>query len=139
MDIILITHENLAQDLVKITNSIYKNNNIIFHCLEIKIDHEYCLNHIVYNKARNIITNIKHNNIIIFSDIHGATPDNIARRVAQDYNISLISGLNLAMLIKLVNYSHKGISQQELIELVIDAGKKAIVCKSIEKQSVSHL
>ncbi|TDW09367.1 D-glucosaminate-specific PTS system IIA component [Breznakia blatticola] len=41
-----------------------------------------------------------HGDILIFCDIFGGTPSYVAAELATDYKISLLSGLNLAMLLE---------------------------------------
>ena len=43
--------------------------------------------------------------VLILTDIVGATPCNLAHYFAADHNVKIISGLNLSMLIRIINYS----------------------------------
>lgn len=43
--------------------------------------------------------------VLILTDIPGATPDNLARYFAAEKKVKIISGLNLSMLIRIINYS----------------------------------
>ena len=66
--------------------------------------------------------------VLIITDMPGATPSNLARYFATDRNVRIITGLNLAMLIRIINYidqplellaeigivgANKGISQED--------------------------
>lgn len=43
--------------------------------------------------------------VLILTDIPGATPDNLAHYFAAEQRVKIISGLNLSMLIRIINYS----------------------------------
>lgn len=62
--------------------------------------------------------------VLIMTDLPGATPCNYASRAMGDGQ-RLLSGLNLPMLIRAWNYRET--SLEELVELVIDGGRKAIM------------
>lgn len=43
--------------------------------------------------------------VLIITDMIGATPDNLAHYFAAEKNVKIISGLNLPMLVRVINYS----------------------------------
>lgn len=43
--------------------------------------------------------------VLVLTDLYGATPSNIARRMFADNNVRAVSGLNLSMLIRVLNYA----------------------------------
>ncbi len=42
--------------------------------------------------------------VLILTDLYGSTPSNIARHLVKQANIRIITGLNLSMLIRVLNY-----------------------------------
>ncbi len=62
--------------------------------------------------------------VLILSDICGATPNNLARYFAEQEDIRIISGLNLPMLVRVLNYRDKPLS--ELASIAIEGGHKGI-------------
>jgi PTS system ascorbate-specific IIA component len=62
--------------------------------------------------------------VLIMTDLPGATPCNHATR-AMGEGQRLVSGLNLPMLIRAWNYRETALG--ELVDLVIDGGRKAIM------------
>ena len=42
--------------------------------------------------------------VLILTDIHGATPSNIACRLLPSHPVRIVSGLNLPMLLRVLNY-----------------------------------
>lgn len=55
--------------------------------------------------------------VLILADLYGSTPCNIARRLLQAHNVLVLSGLNLPMMLRVLNYAH--------LELPAIAGKAA--------------
>jgi PTS system ascorbate-specific IIA component len=62
--------------------------------------------------------------ILILTDMYGSTPSNIACAVSDRNDIRIISGLNLPMLIRVLNYPNVGLD--ELEEKAISGGKEGI-------------
>ena len=65
---------------------------------------------------------------VIFTDIYGGTPSNIAFLLSKDFPIRCISGVNLAMLIEanMLQDSGEELSLEEFVQHVHDAGKEMI-------------
>ena len=59
--------------------------------------------------------------VLILTDIYGSTPSNIACALSGDDNIRVISGLNLPMLIRVLNYPNLEID--ELMLKAISGGE----------------
>ena len=63
--------------------------------------------------------------VLILSDIYGATPCNLASRLIKPGQVELISGLNLAMLIRAVAYSDGSLAQ--CAAKALEGGRNGIV------------
>lgn len=63
--------------------------------------------------------------VIIFTDLYGATPGNIACRLLDNPSIKVITGINLPMLLKAQNYAN--LPLDELVEKVIEGGRQGII------------
>ena len=62
--------------------------------------------------------------ILILTDMFGSTPSNIACDVSERHDIRIVSGLNLPMLIRVLNYPH--LSLDELEHKAITGGKEGV-------------
>lgn len=62
--------------------------------------------------------------VLIMTDIFGATPANIARKLIRSGQIECLSGLNLPMLLRAVQYRHHSLPQ--LIDKVLAGGQESI-------------
>ncbi len=64
------------------------------------------------------------NGILIMTDMFGSTPSNIACTVSERDDIRVISGLNLPMLIRVLNYPN--LSLNELEQKALSGGQEGI-------------
>ncbi len=62
--------------------------------------------------------------VLILTDLFGGTPSNIALSFLKEGYIEVVSGVNLAMIIKALQNQEK--PPAELAPLVVEAGRKAI-------------
>ena len=63
--------------------------------------------------------------VLILTDIYGSTPSNIACTLSGNDNIRIISGLNLPMLIRVLNYPN--LELDELVLKAMSGGKEGIM------------
>ena len=100
--IFLITHEGIASSLLNIGKSIIQKpiDNISF--IEVPMDTEVDV--VTKNIETKISTLNLSDGIIFITDIYGSTPANIAKKFATNYDTSLLSGINLPMIIRLLSY-----------------------------------
>ena len=62
--------------------------------------------------------------VLVLTDVYGATPDNLARYFDDQYNACVISGVNLPMLLRVLNYSRQPLSL--LCDIAISGAKSGI-------------
>ena len=69
----------------------------------------------------------KGDGILILTDLYGSTPSNIAYTLKKQCgnNIHIISGVNLPMLVTIVNYAD--LSLEKIVKKVVRDGKKGII------------
>ena len=119
---LLITHGNLGQSLVEcVENNLQKNCNNIIDIISLNssdID--------LTRKELDIYIN-KNNDceIIILTDLYGASSSNIVKKHTSQENVYAISGLNLPMLMKAVTLKTNDI--QIMVDEIIKCGNKSII------------
>jgi PTS system ascorbate-specific IIA component len=62
--------------------------------------------------------------VLVLTDVYGATPDNLARYFGEQCNACVISGVNLPMLLRVLNYS--GQSLPQLCDTAVAGAKSGI-------------
>jgi PTS system mannose-specific IIA component len=63
--------------------------------------------------------------VLVLTDIYGSTPSNIARRLMENHHVKVIAGLNLPMLVRVLNYHRLSLS--ELADKALSGGRDGIV------------
>lgn len=69
--------------------------------------------------------------VLVLTDMYGSTPSNIACALKQ-YPVAILSGLNLPMLIRIMNYPTATLT--ELADKAINAGTEGILQCDLEEQ-----
>jgi len=62
--------------------------------------------------------------VLVLTDLYGSTPSNIAQKLIAQRNVHVVSGLNLSMLIRILNYPQ--LPLLELSEKAVSGGKDGI-------------
>ena len=119
---LLITHGNLGQSLVEcVENNLQKNCNNIIDIISLNssdID-------VTRNELDIYVNKNKDCEIIILTDLYGASSSNIVKKYTSQENIYAISGLNLPMLMKAVTLKTSDI--QIMVDEIIKCGNKSII------------
>lgn len=68
--------------------------------------------------------------LLILADIYGATHVNAACQLLKKDQIELVAGVNLPMLVRVLNYRDRSLG--ELVDLAISGGKTGVVSTSRE-------
>ena len=119
---LLITHGNLGQSLLEcVENNLQKNCNNMIDIISLNssdIDLTRKELDIYVNKNKDC-------EIIILTDLYGASSSNIVKKYTSQENVYAISGLNLPMLMKAVTLKTNDI--QIMVDEIIKCGNKSII------------
>ncbi len=63
--------------------------------------------------------------VLVLTDMYGSTPSNIARRLLDLPRVEVVTGINLPMLIRIMNYAT--LSLEELREKAVSGGHDGII------------
>jgi len=119
-----ITHEGIASNLLRISETIVRKPNGNLSHFEILLDApiDKTIDAIEYKLKQLTIDD----GIIFFTDIYGSTPGNIAQRLATKYKADLISGVNLPMIIRMLNYRDE--PEPKLLQRALEGAHHGIQC-----------
>ena len=121
--LLLVTHSNIGTDMLRITSSIMNEKPHNVACIEVPMDAD---TENMKNKVANAMSTLStENGILILTDSYGSTPCNIASDFTDGENTVLVSGLNLPMLIRTMNY--RSLSLAELKDAAIEGGRQGII------------
>lgn len=119
---LLITHGSLGQSLVEcVENNLQKNCNNIIDIISLNssdIDLTRKELDIYLNKNKGC-------EIIVLTDLYGASSSNVVKKYTSQENVYAISGLNLPMLMKAVTFKTNDI--QIMVDEIIKCGNKSII------------
>lgn len=97
-----ITHEGIASNLLKTGEAIVQKPNSNLSYTEVPMGAAV---EIISNDIENKLKQLTIDDGIFFiTDIYGSTPSNIAQLLAEQYKTDMITGVNLPMIIRLLNY-----------------------------------
>ena len=74
--------------------------------------------------ARLLLAAEPESDTLVLTDVTGATPANVARRLVNGFNTRLVAGVNLPMLLRTVCYRHESLDQ--LTERAMDGGTQGV-------------
>jgi PTS system ascorbate-specific IIA component len=83
--------------------------------------------------GRRIETLDQGDGVLILADIYGSSHTNAACRLLRPGRVELVSGVNLPMLVRVLNYRH--LSMEELLAKAISGGAEGIVRASTRPRS----
>ena len=117
-----ISHEGIASNLLTIGEAILQIPNSNLSYQEVPMDADIdTINASIEKKLDALDIS---NGVVFISDLYGSTPCNIAKHFANRYDSPLISGINLPMVIRLLNYRHD--NKQDLLTKARDGARDGI-------------
>jgi PTS system ascorbate-specific IIA component len=68
--------------------------------------------------------------VLVLTDLYGSTPSNIACRLHEQHIVRVVSGVNLPMLIRVLNYP--GMDLDELAHKAVTGGRDGVLTCNLE-------
>ncbi len=125
VSILIITHSGIGQALIDTAAAMMGSVANEVSCLSIPANLEpEDLGYYADQVHDSIIRLNDGHDVLILTDIYGATPNNLARYFSDQDDIKVISGLNLPMLVRVLNYMEKPLAELALI--AIEGGHRGI-------------
>jgi len=123
LNIVLITHEGIGSSMLDVATAIVGNDLKHTTCFEVAMDAD------TSEIIDQVIANIESTQLdtLILTDLVGSTPYNVASSVAERSDATLVSGLNLPMLLRVLNY--RAYRLNEVSEMAVEGGRLAIQAK----------
>lgn len=125
ISVLLITHANMGKSLLNELKNTFDKLPLPFFTANIKQQENF--ENLIVQLNKKIEQMDKGDGILILTDLYGSTPSNIAYALKRQCknNIHIISGVNLPMLVTIVNYS--SLSLEKIVKKVVRGGKKGII------------
>jgi PTS system ascorbate-specific IIA component len=105
--ILIIAHDSLGESLVRAVTHVLGSRPPQFEVLSVAATDDPVL---LLPAARELVSRLDTGSgVLIFSDIYGATPCNLACKLLQTGRVEGVAGVNLPMLVRAFTYRNRGI------------------------------
>lgn len=129
--LLLITHGTLGADMLDTVRGILCGCPLPAETLAIDSDAD---TDALYQAASDLCTRLDDGDgVLVLTDLYGSTPSNIANRLVESHNVNVISGANVPMLLRILNYPQ--MSLEALAEKAASGARDGIVVSSRKQAS----
>ena len=123
VSILIISHENIGAALIETATKTFEELPIPTTVVNVEAGNDPAL---LVDKLKKLIAKIDNNEgILILTDLFGSTPSNIATELQKAANVKMVCGLNLPMVMKVMNYPE--LSLEELADKAVSGGKDGVI------------
>ncbi|AHK78218.1 PTS fructose transporter subunit IIA [Ectothiorhodospira haloalkaliphila] len=121
--LMIITHNHIGEDLLNTARSMMGTIPLETYCLAVSQSGDP---DILLGKAIDAYHRLHQGDgVLVLTDMYGSTPSNIANRLTQQPKVQVIAGLNLPMLVRVLNYPT--LRLHELVNKAISGGHDGIL------------
>jgi len=122
--VLIITHHEIGHALVNALKTTYGNGlPLTLETFEVKTDADPDK---LLPQLKQMITTLDHGEgVLILTDLFGSTPSNIAYELQKATHIRIVTGLNLPMLIRVMNYPSLNLT--DLADKAMKGGQAGII------------
>jgi len=109
VSLLLITHDNIGSSLLDSTRRIMGLTSPPIVCQTLSVTDNMDIEPTILQAKQLCSAFDKKSDLLIITDMYGSTPSNIAIKLSQQLSkpkTLIITGINLAMLITIMNHSH---------------------------------
>ena len=121
VSLLIISHNNIGEALTDVATTMLGSCPLPVHVLRVSSNDDP---ERLVEQAREIIANHPDGTIVL-TDMYGSTPSNIACKLAKQDNVRIVSGVNLPMLVRILNYPRLGLD--ELVQKAISGGRDGVM------------
>jgi PTS system ascorbate-specific IIA component len=123
--ILLVTHEDIGAQIVAVRDAICKQQTAPVALVSVPADlSPEGLGKYADMIRAAMIAQDSGDGLLVLTDVYGATPDNLARYFSTECNARVISGINLPMLLRVLNYADQSLEQ--LCQTALTGGIKGV-------------
>ena len=119
--LLIISHEEIGRALIQTVIQTIGSSPLPVEILSVPKE---CYPEALAEHARKAAASLDHDaGVLVLTDMYGATPSNIALRLTGT-KVRIVTGLNLPMLMRVLNYSQLGLDQ--LAEKAVSGGREGV-------------
>jgi mannose PTS system EIIA component len=122
--VLVICHEPLATALISCTRHVFRSTQFQLAALDVMPSENQVQ---ALQAARDLISRISDGSgVLVLTDLFGATPSLVARQLFEPHRISIVNGVNLPMLMKALSLRRTPMPVTDLVDAMLDEGRKAM-------------
>jgi PTS system ascorbate-specific IIA component len=121
--LLLITHGGIGQSLYDAVVSMLGTCPLNTRVLSIAQDHDPEER---VQKAQSLLKSLNQGGgVLVLTDMYGSTPSNIACSLREQKQVAVVTGVNLPMLVRILNYPE--LSLEQLVQKALSAGREGVM------------
>lgn len=121
--VLLISHEPLGQALLNISMKTLNACPLATEVLDVPLDGDPGQ---LASQAADLLCKLNTGDgVLVLTDLCGSTPSNIACRLVKHSHVMVVAGLNLPMLMRVLNYPE--LSLAEMAVRAMDGGRQGVM------------
>jgi PTS system mannose-specific IIA component len=121
--VLIVAHDSLGESLVKAVTHVLGARPVQFEVLSVAAADDPLL---LLPSARAVVDRLDTGDgVVVFSDIYGATPSNLAGKLLKAGRVEGITGVNLPMLVRAFTYRTRGMEM--LVKKAISGGCEGVL------------
>ena len=128
--ILLLAQEDIGRGLIRAAENTYSRRIVLIDALTVDCNRKP--ERTAEEIARKIEELDQGEGVLILADLYGASHTNMACRFLKRGRIELIAGVNLPMLLRVLNY--RDLKMDDLIDKALGGGCGGIVCAGASSQ-----
>lgn len=122
VSLLIVTHDQIGEALLHTASRMLGNIPLTVRVLPVSIDAN---TDALQEQARSLVNKLNEGDgVLVLTDMYGSTPSNIAFGLMEASRVHVVSGINLPMLIRTLNYA--SLDLDALTEKAISGGKESI-------------
>ena len=122
VNVLLVTHTDIGKALIQVVQTTF--GQVPAHWRHMAVSYQHDAKQLLANLNQALHELPGKDGTLVITDVFGATPCNMALTLKQHEPIRLISGVNLPMLFKIVNYAD--LPLDELADKALVGGREGI-------------
>jgi len=129
VSLLVIAHENIGSVMIDTVAHMLGNSPLSAEVIAVPPD---CDPDLVFAKAEKKLSSLDNGDgVLVLTDIYGSTPGNIASKLDSQGKVKIVAGLNLPMLIRVMNYPK--LNLDKLAEKAVSGGRDGVIICQSEK------
>ncbi len=124
--LLIITHDQIGDSLLATAVAMIGSSPLATRTMAVSLDSDL---EQLTGEARSLARQLDQGDgVLILTDMFGSTPSNVAALLLDQPGVAVVAGINLPMLVRVLNYAHLGLP--ELAHKATSGGQDGIVWSS---------